>query len=331
MQSSVMTMDWLTSLRQGVSQPLELLERLELTPDDFEDPIDFASPFRMRVPLGFIDRMTKGDPNDPLLRQILPVQSERQNREGYTADPVGEVGSANGLKVLHKYRGRVLLIVASACPIHCRYCFRREFPYGQFILGKRNLDEVIRYIQDDLSITEVILSGGDPLSISNADLESLNRLLADIAHVRRLRVHTRFPIVLPERVDSGLVKALTATRLQPTVVLHANHPQEIDASVRAATNLLWREGILLLSQGVMLRGINDDPSVVAELCEALFAAHILPYYMHLMDPIQGGHRFDVPVERAKEVMREVAQLLPGYLVPRLAREVHGYGAKEVLL
>ena len=285
----------------------------------------------MRVPVGFINRMTKRNPIDPLLRQVLPLQSERKKIDGYTADPVDEVMSAGGVRILHKYHGRVLLIVSAACPIHCRYCFRREFPYGKFILGKRNVDEVINYIQNDSSITEVILSGGDPLSISNSEIRFLNHLLADIPHVRRLRVHSRFPIVLPERVDLGLTDALTATRLQPIMVLQANHFQEFDESVREVTDFLWRKGISLLSQSVLLRGINDHPGVIANLCETLFAAHILPYYMHVLDPIQGGHGFDVPVDRAKEIMREVAQLLPGYLVPRLVREVPGYGAKEVLL
>ena len=270
-------------------------------------------------------RIRHGDPNDPLLRQILPIGAELADASDYTADPLGEHAALRAPGLLQKYKGRALLITTSACAVHCRYCFRREYPYSS-----TRLTEALNEIARDSSIEEVILSGGDPLSLSDARLASLTDEIQRIPHVRRLRVHTRQPVVLPSRVDAGLTEWLTQLRLPVVFVLHVNHANEIDADVRAACGLLRNSGVTLLNQTVLLRGINDDAGVLADLSRALFEAGALPYYLHVLDHVRGAAHFDVPEERARLIAGQLAAQLPGYLVPRLAREIYGAPAKVTL-
>lgn len=286
--------------------------------------------FPLRVPRAFVAQMRAGDANDPLLRQVLPQLAELEEVEGFSADPLAEQAALVAPGVLHKYQGRALLIASSACAIHCRYCFRREFPYSTTPSSDAHWAAALAYIRADASLQEIILSGGDPLTLSNPRLSTLLDALQDIPHVQRLRIHTRVPIVLPQRVDAPLVELLTQTRLQRIIVLHTNHPNEISAKVRAALQRLAATGATLLNQAVLLRGVNDTVETLAALSEALFASGVLPYYLHMLDPVRGTAHFAVKEKHALAIMKALRQRLPGYLAPRLVREQAGELAKTLL-
>jgi EF-P beta-lysylation protein EpmB len=314
------SLSWQKKLVQGFSSAKELLTYLELP---FEDASLAEQQFSSRVPLSFAQRMQKGNPKDPLLLQVLAVTQELDEPQGYVADPLEE-RSSNPLKgLIHKYHGRVLLTLTGICAVNCRYCFRRHFPYQDNNPGRTGWDDVMEYIKKDPSITEVILSGGDPLLASNLVLEELIAAIERIAHVHTLRIHTRIPIVFPERIDSDLVSMLARSRLNKVIVLHCNHAQELDAHVGQVCGLLHQAGCHLLNQSVLLAGINDDPQTLAALSHALFAYGILPYYLHLLDKVKGAAHFDLPLEQAQDLYKQLQTLLPGYLVPRLAREEPG--------
>lgn len=267
--------------------------------------------------------MRPGDPYDPLLRQVLPHADETRLIPGFVTDPVGDTRARIAPGVLHKYQGRVLLITTGACAIHCRYCFRRAFPYPHNQLTPSRWQAALAYIRNDPSIKEVILSGGDPLMLSDARLGSLIQALADIPHVRRLRIHSRLPIVLPSRVNSDLLQALTSTNLSCVMVIHANHANEIDDGVSEAVCRLRQHAIPVLNQSTLLRGVNDRVETLIALQETAFEAGILPYYLHLLDRAQGTAHFEVPETEAKTLYEQLRCRLPGYLVPRLAREQTG--------
>ncbi|MFZ1642955.1 MAG: EF-P beta-lysylation protein EpmB, partial [Candidatus Contendobacter sp.] len=246
---------------------------------------------------------------------------------GFVADPVGDRAAQAAPGVLHKYHGRALLLVTGACAVHCRYCFRREYPYAESHAGVDRWRPALAYLAGDSSLREVILSGGDPLSLSDRRLSALLVELDRIPHLERLRIHSRLPIVLPERVDDGLLEQLTRTRLRPVLVVHVNHPREIDDLVRVALARLAAAGVTLLNQSVLLHGVNDSAAVLAELSEALFAARVLPYYLHLLDPVCGAAHFYVNKTEASAMMKVLRQRLPGYLAPRLVCEQPGQPAK----
>jgi len=321
---------WQTALAQAITDPAELLKTLELDMRLLPAARRAAHDFALRVPRGFVARMRKRDPHDPLLRQVLPIGAECRETPGFGPDPVGDRAAMAVPGLLHKYQGRVLLTATGACAVHCRYCFRRHFPYGEANPAAGEWQEALAYIRADASISEVILSGGDPLTLSDRRLREFVAALAGIAHVARLRIHTRLPIVLPERVTAELLDWLTATRLKPIVVVHANHAQEIDAEVRAALARLRTAGVTLLNQSVLLRGVNDSAPVLANLSLALFDAGVLPYYLHMLDRVQGAAHFEVDAAEAATLMAELNARLPGYLVPRLVREVAGAPAKMPL-
>jgi EF-P beta-lysylation protein EpmB len=271
--------------------------------------------------------MRPGDSRDPLLRQVLPATAEDDPAARFTADPVGELSVPPLDSVLHKYRGRALMMVTGACAVNCRYCFRRHFPYSEHAAVGRDLEAAIDRIADDPEITEVILSGGDPLTVPDAGLQVLSRKLAKVPHLKRLRIHTRLPIVLPRRVDGELTSWIGGLGLQTVVVVHANHTNEIDNDVRRALAVLGATGVTLLNQAVLLAGVNDSVDALADLSETLFDAGVLPYYLHMLDPVAGAAHFEVPEERAMRLHRELTGALPGYLVPKLVREVAGAPAK----
>ncbi|HKT72853.1 MAG TPA: EF-P beta-lysylation protein EpmB [Steroidobacteraceae bacterium] len=321
---------WQAELAEAFSSPEALLAELGLDPSLLPSADTATSAFRMRVPRAYVARMRRGDPHDPLLRQVLATAEERVEAADYRADPVGERTALRAPGLLQKYHGRALLITTSACAVHCRYCFRREFPYQQQTTDSPRWSEALQEIARDPSIEEVILSGGDPLSLSDSRLRDLTDALTRITHVRRLRVHTRQPIVLPSRVDAGLLEWMRTIRLPAVVVLHANHPNEIDTAVSDACARMRSTGITLLNQSVLLRGVNDDVSVLADLSQRLFASGVLPYYLHALDHVRGAAHFEVPDERAREIAGGLSAVLPGYLVPRLVREVHGAPAKVTL-
>ena len=321
---------WQQELAEAITSPEELAAALGLDPRTVGSAHIASHPFRLRVPRSFVDRMRRGDLGDPLLRQVLPVAAELTEDSGYLADPVGEHAALRAPGLLQKYRGRALLITTATCAVHCRYCFRREFPYAQQSGDAPRWSEALAEIAADPSLEEIILSGGDPLSLSNARLESLTRALAAIPHVRRIRVHTRQPVVLPSRVDEGLLQWLRTCTLPVVVVLHINHPNELDTELAAACAKLRATGVTLLNQSVLLAGVNDDAEVLSELSLRLFDAGVLPYYLHVLDRVRGAAHFAVADERAQTLAGQLAARLPGYLVPRLVREVPGTPAKVSL-
>ena len=322
-----MTTRWQTDMAEAVRDPRELLALLDLDPALLEPARRAAAAFPLRVPRAFLARMRKGDPADPLLRQVLPLGKELAEVPGYVPDPVGDMPSVAAKGLLHKYQGRVLLITTGACGVHCRYCFRRHFPYSEENARSGEWQEALDYLRGDASIHEVILSGGDPLALSDERLAALVRSLEEIPHIKRLRIHTRQPVVLPSRVDDSLISWLAACRLQKVIVLHTNHSREIDAAVREACARLRTAGVTLLNQTVLLRQVNDSAEALAELSEALFAAQVLPYYLNLLDPVAGAAHFDVPEADALRLMEALRARLPGYLVPKLVREVPGAPSK----
>jgi EF-P beta-lysylation protein EpmB len=321
---------WQTELAQAIASPQELISELGLDPELLTAALAASAAFRLRVPRSYLSRMRHGDPNDPLLRQVLPVAGELADAPDYTSDPLGEHAALRAPGLLHKYHGRALLITTSACAVHCRYCFRREFPYSDQTSDSPRWSEALDAIAADTSIEEVLLSGGDPLSLSDSRLTSLTDALQRIPHVQRLRVHTRQPVVLPSRVDAGLTQWLGNLRLPTVFVLHVNHPNEVDGEVRTACALLREAGVTLLNQTVLLQGVNDEAEVLVTLSKVLFEAGVLPYYLHLLDRVRGTAHFEVPEERARLIAGQLAARLPGYLVPRLVREVHGAPAKVTL-
>ncbi len=318
---------WQHALREAFTRPAELLSYLEL---DARLPLPSAKTLRdfpLRVPRGFAARMRKGDPDDPLFRQIWPQAAEDLEQLGFVDDAVGDLHMTRGGGLIHKYHGRVLVMATGACGINCRYCFRRHFPYGEHLAARDHWREALQTIRADPTIHEVILSGGDPLSLADDKLAELVEALEDIPHVRRLRLHTRQLVVLPERVDANLLDWLGRSRLQKVVVLHANHAQEMDASVARALLPLRQLGVHLLNQSVLLHGVNDQAAVMIQLSERLSECGVLPYYVHLLDRVRGSAHFDVPEDQAQHLMRALAAALPGYLVPRLVREEPGAQSK----
>jgi EF-P beta-lysylation protein EpmB len=319
---------WQMQLAQAVTDPSELLRLLNLAPELAMGAQKAAREFALRVPRGFVARMKKGDMNDPLLRQVLPLHEELEEAPGFNSDPLGEraVNPIPGL--LHKYHGRVLLVLSGACGVNCRYCFRREFPYEDNNPGSAGWEKALAYIQQETSISEIILSGGDPLLMPDRRLSELLQKITAIPHVKTLRIHSRMPIVLPARITTELLSALTDTKLRCVLVLHTNHAQEIDDTVCAAIQKMRDAQITVLNQSVLLRGVNDSAQVLINLSERLFDMGVLPYYLHLLDKVKGSAHFDVDEQTARRIVLEMMQKLPGYLVPRLVREEAGATSKQ---
>ncbi len=318
---------WQALWRDGFRTPQELLDHLGLPQLGAELPSVDQTPFPFRVPRGFVARMRRGDASDPLLRQVLPQRAELLQISGFAADAVGDAASRRAPGVLHKYQGRALLLATGSCAIHCRYCFRQKFPYHDDIAAADHWHEALAYLRADPSITELLLSGGDPLSLATPKLAELTTSLRELPHIRRLRVHTRLPIVLPERIDSELLSWLGTLHLPCVFVLHVNHANEIDRSVADACTRLRAAGVLLLNQSVLLRGVNDTADALATLSEALLDCGVLPYYLHQLDRVEGTAHFEVDDERALRIVDELRMRLAGYLVPRLVREVAGAAYK----
>ncbi|MES0874317.1 EF-P beta-lysylation protein EpmB [Sinimarinibacterium thermocellulolyticum] len=318
---------WQHALREAFTRPADLLAYLELDPSLPALAPALEREFPLRVPRGYAARMRKADARDPLLLQVWPRPDEGIEVPGFALDAVGDLQRLRDGGVIHKYEGRVLVMATGACAVHCRFCFRRHFPYGEHLAARDHWRAALRTIAADASIREVILSGGDPLSLTDDKLAELADALDAIPHLRRLRIHTRQPIVLPERIDERLLAWLGRGRLQKIVVLHANHPNELDAAVASAMLALRRLGITLLNQTVLLRNVNDDADTLVRLSERLSEYGILPYYLHLLDRVRGTAHFEVAETAARELMRAMHARLPGYLVPRLVREEPGRTSK----
>ena len=316
-------------MADAITNVNELLSLLNLTHKAFDPQHLPQTDFPLRVPKGFIDRMQPGDPNDPLLRQILPTGDENRKDAGDSLDPVGDLLVMPRPGLLHKYHGRALIVATGACAIHCRYCFRRHFPYSDASPTKTGWQDTLAYIEQHSDLSEIILSGGDPLSLSDDRLAAVFQSLTAIPHVQRIRLHTRLPVVIPERVTPSLLKILAQSD-QTVMVLHVNHPNEIDTTVATALQRLRDTGTTLLNQAVLLRGINNHQDILKSLSEDLFSCGVLPYYLHMLDPVQGAQHFKVSQQRAEELHTYLRNHLPGYLVPKLVREIAGEPSKTPL-
>lgn len=321
---------WQASLRDMITDPQLLFAELHLDPSLLESAIAAAQAFPLRATRSFVSRMKKGDLNDPLLKQILPLGIELTSSPGYEKDPLQEVKANPIPGLLHKYRGRVLVTLTSACPIHCRFCFRRHFPYAENNPGKTGWEKIFNYIEKNDTISEVILSGGDPLTVTDALLKAFTDGLASIPHLKRLRIHTRVPIVLPDRITDEFIAWARQLKQKLIIVTHCNHPQEINEEVRTTLDKLKKAQITLLNQSVLLKGVNDDLKTLITLQETLFDAGILPYYLHALDKVQGSSHFDLNLDIAKKLHTELINHLPGYLVPRFVCEIAGKPSKTLL-
>ncbi|MBB3184721.1 EF-P beta-lysylation protein EpmB [Halomonas fontilapidosi] len=321
---------WQTQLARAIRDPRELCRRLGLDETWWPGAERGHALFEVRVPEAYLARIRPGDPADPLLRQVLPLAEEALPTPGYVADPLEEAEHAPAPGLIHKYAGRVLLIASPACAVNCRYCFRRHFPYEENAPSRAQWERTLDTLRDDSSLHEAILSGGDPLAASDRQLAWLVERLGTIPHLKRLRLHTRLPVVIPERIDDALLGWLSATRLQKVMVLHINHANEIDEAVVAACRRLSDAGVTLLNQSVLLRGVNDSVEALAALSERLFEAGILPYYLHVLDPVAGAAHFDVSDDQARELVAGLRKQLPGFLMPRLVREIPGEASKTTL-
>ena len=322
--------DWLSQLADVVTDPDELLHLLNIDADEkLLAGRDARRLFALRVPRAFIARMQKGNPDDPLLRQVLTSQEEFVAAPGYSTDPLEEQHSVvPGL--LHKYRNRALLLVKGGCAVNCRYCFRRHFPYAENQGNKRNWQVALDYITAHPELDEIIFSGGDPLMAKDHELDWLLTQLEAIPHIKRLRIHSRLPIVIPARITEGLVERFARSSLQILLVNHINHANEVDETFRQAMSSLRAAGVTLLNQSVLLRGVNDNAQTLANLSNALFDAGVMPYYLHVLDKVQGAAHFMVSDDEARHIMRELLTLVSGYMVPKLAREIGGEPSKTPL-
>ena len=323
-------LSWQQQLAASITKPEELLKLLDLELS-YRATINSADiEFPFKVTRSFASRMAKRDIHDPLLRQVLPLVDELESSRGFSINPVGDLEAIVSPGILHKYHGRVLLIVTAGCAINCRYCFRREFPYKDGCFSPSHEQLGLEYINNNPDVNEVILSGGDPLVLNDSKLRSLIQKIAAIPHIVRLRIHTRLPIVLPSRITAELIETLTETRLQTVLVLHTNHPNELDREIASAIGRLADAKIALLNQSVLLKGVNDDAETLIDLSEALFSLNILPYYLHVLDKTKGTSHFEIPLAKAKSIQKRLRQKLSGFLVPRMVWEKQGEAYKVPL-
>jgi len=329
-QPSTLKQSWQHALSNAINNADDLLEKLGLSGHLQALDKEKVRQFPVRVPQSYVDKMRYGDANDPLLRQVFPLIDEGYQADGYHTDPVGDHLAITSPGILQKYQGRALLLTTGACAIHCRYCFRRHFPYSDSNPLSSQWQKSIEQLQSDNSISEVILSGGDPLSLNDDKLTKLVADLAAIPHLKRLRIHTRLPVVLPERINSALLDWIQATRFKVVMVIHANHANEIDSHAEQALAKLRQANCQLLNQTVLLKGINDSVESLTTLSERLNDVDVMPYYLHLLDKVAGAQHFDVNEDRAVELIEQLRKQLPGYLVPRLVREQQGEASKTVV-
>lgn len=318
-------MTWQESLRNCISTPEELALR-QIKHGGFSKQAHIQFP--LRIPESFLEQINLHDADDPLLKQVLPDHLEETGKEGFSCDPLDEHKYETTPGILHKYHGRVLLLVTGTCAIHCRYCFRRHFPYSESNPLHTHWPASLKYIRKNRDVREVIFSGGDPLTLTDEKIAALIRDLENIKHLHRLRIHTRIPVVLPDRVTNPLLQIFNNTRLDPVVVLHVNHPNELGIAAKEAISKIRLAGIPLLNQSVLLSGVNDNAEILIALSETLFAEGVLPYYLHLLDPVEGAGHFEVARTDAIWLHEELQRKLPGYLVPRLVQEISGSPCKQ---
>jgi len=325
---SVQTKSWQQQLAQAITDPLQLIEILQL-PASLAAKAKIAGRlFPLKVTRDYLDCINKGDPTDPLLRQVLPLADELLEEDGFAEDPVGDMDASVVPGLIHKYHGRVLLITTPACAIHCRYCFRRHYPYQAGSAHGQQINAALAYIGQHEDLSEVILSGGDPLSLSDEQLHRLVNQIEKIRHITTIRIHTRLPVVLPQRMTTKLLELLSNSRLNPVMVIHCNHPNELSVKVLQALSRARSTGLTILNQSVLLNGVNDNPATLMQLSQKLFSVNVLPYYLHMLDPVSGASHFNVDKQRAITLLNTLKNCLPGYLVPKLVEEKPGQPSKD---
>ena len=327
--SPYQNLSWQQQLSTAFNNINDLCRYLELNPPK-NLSYAAATNFALRVPLSFVMRMEKGNPDDPLLKQVLPIADERLVFPDFTADPVGDLAAITEVGVIHKYHGRALFMMTGSCAINCRYCFRRNFPYSEFQLSKQKQQQAIAYLHNNPEISEIILSGGDPLLLSDNKLTEFIAQLDEIPHLKRIRIHSRLPIVLPARITLQFMDVLKQSAKQIVLVVHCNHANELNSEVKIACDRIRAVGIVLLNQTVLLKGVNDCAVQLHALSEKLFSFGVLPYYLHLLDKAQGTAHFEVSQTEAVSLMQQIQNTLPGYLVPKLAREEAGAASKTLV-
>ncbi|MCG7498995.1 EF-P beta-lysylation protein EpmB [Vibrio sp. Of7-15] len=321
--------NWLKELANAISDPYQLLQAVDIDPAPWEKGLAARKLFALRVPTSFVERMEISNPNDPLLRQVLPLEAEFEVKEGYSTDPLDEQDNdVPGL--LHKYRNRVLMILKGGCAVNCRYCFRRHFPYQDNKGNKQTWQQALDYIAQHDELNEVILSGGDPLMAKDQELAWLIQEIEQIPHIKRLRIHSRLPVVIPNRITEELCQLLHKSRLQTIMITHVNHANEINTDFKHAMQRLKQANVTLLNQSVLLKDVNDTAKALINLSESLFDAGILPYYLHVLDKVQGAAHFYVSDTQARSLMAELIANVSGYLVPTLTREIGGRSSKTPL-
>ncbi len=323
--------NWQAQMSDLITDPLELLEVLQLSTEQLLSGAILASQqFKLRVPRAFVKKMEVGNPYDPLLLQVLPHHLELEEHEGFVTDPLDEEQANHIPGVLHKYKSRFLLTLTGACAVHCRYCFRRHFPYQENLPKNEDWLNITSYLEAHTDINEVILSGGDPLTLSNRKLALWIERLETLKQIKILRIHSRVPIVIPERIDEELVTLLKNSRLRVILVVHSNHAAELDDLTCSKLSHLAKNNTLVLNQTVFLKGVNDSAQTLVDLSQRLFEAQILPYYLHVLDKVKGAYHFDLGAEKIDQIYKEVLASLPGYLVPKLVREIAGENNKTPL-
>ena len=323
--------EWQKSLFEAIRDPVTLLKLLDLDHSKYRKQLSFDDQFRLLVPLSYVKKMKKGDWHDPLLKQVLPIVSEQQAVAGFVADPVGDLEAEIASGVLHKYQGRVLLVTTGACAVHCRYCFRQHFPYADSLANSKHWQTTLAKIQADSEIHEVILSGGDPLMLSDTRLQTMCESLAQIPHIKTLRFHTRVPLFLPERITAEFLSWLSALAVQKVMVIHANHANELDEVVGERLLALRDANFTVLNQSVLLKGVNDSLGALSDLSFRLFDYQVLPYYLHQLDRVQGAAHFEVERNKAIGLLDALKTVLPGYLVPKLVEEISGKRSKQAIV
>ncbi|WP_269913539.1 EF-P beta-lysylation protein EpmB [Acinetobacter sp. HY1485] len=323
--------NWKSQLSDLITDPQELLNILNLSQDDLLSGAILASEqFKLRIPRAFVEKMDISNPKDPLLLQVLPHHLELEEHADFVTDPLGEEQANHLPGILHKYESRFLLTLTGACAVHCRYCFRRHFPYQENLPKNHDWENIQNYILQHPQINEIILSGGDPLTISNQKLETWIKRLESIEQLQTLRIHTRVPVVIPTRLDDELLTLLKNSRLRIVIVIHSNHANELDDFTVSQLKNLADQHITVLNQAVFLKGVNDNADVLVNLSKRLFEARVMPYYLHVLDKVKGAHHFDLDNAIIEQIYTDILARLPGYLVPKLVREIAGEKNKTPL-
>jgi EF-P beta-lysylation protein EpmB len=316
---------WQQELVEAVTNVHELIDILGLEASTLN--IDPNNSFPVRVPKNYISRMRKGDPQDPLLLQVLPQMAERLTQVGFIDDPLNEQAAIKQMGLLHKYHNRILLITTGSCAINCRFCFRRQFPYQDQQVSRQQMQSVLDYLMQHPDVNEVILSGGDPLVLKDERIRELMNQLSDVPTLKYLRFHTRLPVSIPSRLTPGFITLLKESRFRISLVIHANHPNEISDELGERLQALTQAGMTVLNQSVLLKNINNHPDTLITLSQRLYQYQVLPYYLHLLDPVHGTAHFAVDDDEAKNIMNALRATLSGYLVPKLVREIAGETSK----